>query len=83
MNTVKARLDRLEKQIGAHGAGKLIVVRAGPSDEEMHTLLAQNGIDHDDPRHTVVILRTLFEDREGGLSQQQIKAEILSITELK
>lgn len=83
MSIVRARLDRLEKQMGSHRAGKLIVARCGPDTDELNAMLADQGIDCDDPRHTVVILQTLFEDRDGGIAAKQGQAEILSITELK
>ena len=83
MRIVRARLDRLERLIGSHGAGKLIVARCGLDTDELNAMLADRGIDCDDPRHTVVILQTLFEDRDGGIAPKQAQAEILSITELK
>lgn len=83
MNAVRTRLDRLEKQIGIHGTGKLVVARCGPDTDELDTLLADRGIDRDDPTHTVVILQNIFEDRDGGIAPKQMPAEILSIMEMK
>lgn len=84
MSIVRARLDRLEKQMGGmHGPGLLVVARCGPGTEELDALLAGKGIDSDDPKHTVVLLRSYFEDRDGGIARDQMPAEILSITEKK
>lgn len=84
MTAVKARLDRLERQIGGiNGPGLLVVARCSPDTDELDTLLADRGIDRDDPRHTVVILQNIFEDRDGGIAPKQMPAEILSIMEMK
>lgn len=84
MTVVKARLDRLEKQMGSpNGPGLLVAARCGPDTEGLDTLLAERGIDPDDPRHTVVILQNIFEDRDGRIAPKQMRAEILSVTELR
>lgn len=83
MSILRTRLGRLERQIGSHGIGKLIVARSGPDTDELNAMLADQGIDCDDPRHTVVILRTIFEDQDGGVAPKQMQTEILSITEMK
>lgn len=83
MNPVKARLVRLEKQIGVQDAGKLVVVRAGPLDDEVEALLAEKGIDADDPRNLIVVLKTVFEDRDGEIPPNQFTAEILHTMDLR
>jgi hypothetical protein len=84
MTAVKTRLDRLERQMGgANGPGLFVVARCGADDDELNVLLAERGIDPDDPRHTVVVLQSIFEDRDGGIAPKQGPAEILSITEQK
>ncbi|OJU52368.1 MAG: hypothetical protein BGO03_11970 [Mesorhizobium sp. 61-13] len=76
MLAVKSRLARLEKQIGA-ASGLLVVVKAGPSDDEVSSLLSERGIDPDNPNHQIIILRTLYEDKSGRLAPDQPKAGIL------
>lgn len=78
MLAVKSRLARLEKQIGA-ASGLLVVVKAGPSDDEIPSLLSEHGIDPDNPNHQIIILRTLYEDKSGELASDQPKAKILHI----
>jgi hypothetical protein len=77
MSAVRARIDRLERQMGDQGKGKIVVLKAGPSNDDVDAALADIGIDADDPRNQVIILRTLFEDRSGGLAACQPKAEVL------
>jgi len=82
MSIVRTRLDRLERQIGvAHEPSLLIVAREGSDPEVLRALLAEKGIDPDNPRHTVVfIIRYML---EGDCAEKHYKAEILSITEQK
>lgn len=84
MNAVRSRLDKLEKQMGgANGPGLLVAARCGPDETALDALLAERGIDPDDPRHTIVILQTIFEDRDGGIAPRQMPAEILYVMEQK
>lgn len=79
MSIIRTRLDKLERQIGDKETGKMVVVRAGPSNDDVDAALADIGIDADDQKHQVVILRTLFEDQNGELAGIQPKAKILYV----
>lgn len=83
MSAVKTRLDKLERQMGTNGPGLLVAARCGPDTTELNALLAERGIDPDDPRHTVVILQNIFEDRDGDIAAEQMPAEILYVMEQK
>jgi hypothetical protein len=80
MQTTRKRVAKLEQRVNAPQlAGKLVVVRCGVSEVEVSKLLARQGIDEANLNHTIVVLRTLFEDRSGAISPSQRPAEILSI----
>lgn len=83
MSAVKTRLDKLERQMGANGSGLLVVARCGPDEKEINALLSSRDIDPADPRHTVVILQNIFEDRDGDIAAEQMPAEILYVMERK
>ena len=61
MQAVRTRLDNLEKRMGGiHGPGLLVVMKAGPSDEDIDSILQERGIDRANPNHLIVILRYVF-----------------------
>ena len=84
MQVTRNRVAKLEQRVKApHLAGKLVVVRGGMSDSEVSAALTAHGIDESNSNHTIVVLRTLYEDKAGALAPKQAKAEILSVTDKK
>jgi len=76
MPALKSRISNLERCIGA-AAGMMVVVSAGPDDAAIDALLAAKGVRRDDPAHSVIIFKTIYENREGGIDDQQRVAEIV------
>jgi hypothetical protein len=80
MQITRNRISKLEQRMAPPlPTGKYIVVRGGTSDDEVSDLLRENGIDANNPAHTIVHLQRLIVDRSGTDSLLNSKAEILYI----
>lgn len=80
MHAIRSRLAKLEKQAGiANSPGMYVVVKSFNQDDDIDGLLASRGIDPEDPRHQVVILQTLFENRDGSIAPVREPARILHL----
>jgi len=78
MQTVKTRVVNLERRLGGiNGAGLYCVVAAGPSDDEVQVLLRAHGIDDANPNNIIMIFKTIYEGKDGGLATVQPKAALL------
>lgn len=78
MQTVKTRVVNLERRLGGHlGPGLFCVVSAGPSDDEVQALLSGHGIDSTNPNNMIMVFKTIYEGKDGGLAPGQPKAKLL------
>lgn len=83
MVTSRHRLSKLEQRISPPSSGKLIVARGGSTDAEVTELLKAADIDQANPAHTIVVLRTLCETKDGSEYPFPTKAEILHVMDKK
>ncbi|WP_192356305.1 hypothetical protein [Mesorhizobium mediterraneum] len=78
MQTVKTRVLNLERRLGGlNGPGLFCVVSAGPSDGEVQSLLEDRGVDPANPNNMIMVFKTIYEGKEGGLAPKQPRAKLL------
>jgi hypothetical protein len=82
MPPLKARLDQLERNFG-HGAKQLIVVKAGQhTDDDIDRELQRAGLANN-LESQVVVLRTLYEEKDGSVARDIEPPRILSVSTLR
>lgn len=77
MHAAKRRLSQLERKLNNVGEGLLVVIKAGPDETEVDEILRANDIDMKDPKHQIVVLRTVYERKDGSIDPSGPRAELL------
>lgn len=77
MQATKGRISRLETQIRDPKTGAKLVIISAPYAHQVTDLLAAQGIDENDEKHAIIVLRTFYEEKSGELSKSQSEPKIL------
>lgn len=83
--TTSLMLSRVQKlELVRHGKGRVISVRAGieHTDDDVASLLASHGI-VETPNDLVVVLKNLFEERDGTVARSGEPPVLLNVVPMR